>query len=215
MRNLKFAWLFALGMTAFMTSCEKDDVAISASDSDQESALVDMMFLATADDSTVTSSEYSHKGKCSVTEVAVEDLSTDITDYITTNYADATINRAGTNDNTGNTYVKITLSDGTGAGLVFDADGAFVSERTRRSKGTSVEEADLPVAITDYITANYDGASIHKAILQSDETYGVLLILADETYQGVGFDAEGTFVAEFSMRNKRGHKHGPGKRGGH
>ncbi|AWV99584.1 hypothetical protein [Arcticibacterium luteifluviistationis] len=215
MRNFKFAWLFALGMMAFMTSCDKADVALPLTDSDQASALVDMMFLATADDSTVTSEEYGHKGKCSVTEVAVEDLSATITDYITANYADATINRAGTNDNTGNTYVKITLSDGTGAGLAFDADGTFVAERTRGSKGTSVAEADLPVAITDYIAANYEEATVKMAMLQSDGSYGVLLILADETYQGVGFDADGAFVAEFSMKNKGGHKHGTGKRGGH
>ncbi|WP_341226663.1 hypothetical protein [uncultured Arcticibacterium sp.] len=215
MRNLKLTWLFALGMVAFMTSCDKENVAISSTDSDQASALVDMMFLASADDSTVASTEYGYRGKCSVTEVSVEDLSVTITDYITANYADATINRAGTNDNTGNTYVKITLSDGTGAGLVFDADGTFVAERTRRSKGTSVVEEDLPVSITDYIAANYEGATVKMAMLQSDGSYGVLLILADETYQGVGFDAEGAFVAEFSMKNKGGHKHGPGKRGGH
>lgn len=211
MRNLKFAWLFALGMMAFMTSCDKQEVAVSSTDTDGESALLDMMFLATGEDSTEATSSSSHRGKCNVTEVAVEDLSATITDYITANYAEATINRAGTNDDNSNTYVKITLVDGSHAGLVFDADGAFVQERMRGSKGTSVDAADLPAAITDYISANYDGSSVHKAVLQSDGNYGVLLILADETYQGVGFDADGVFISELTMKNKRGKKHG--KRG--
>jgi hypothetical protein len=165
-----------------------------------------MFFLATSADSTGVMR--GKKGHCNLTEVAVADLSATIKSYITTNYAGATIDRAGTNAEIGNTIVKITLADGTHAGLVFDKDGKFLSAKTHKGKGTSVATADLPAAITTYIKANYATASIAKARLMAGGTYGVLLTLADETYLGVGFDADGKFVSEFSMKNKSGKKHG-------
>ncbi|MFT4735517.1 MAG: hypothetical protein ACI9DJ_002596 [Algoriphagus sp.] len=203
MKNVKFAWLFVLGLMITMASCDQQDVEPLAHD---ESAMLDLMFLATIEDSTNTFRN--HKGKCDLTEVAVDELSAAITDYITANYAGASIKRAGTSVEKGIYAVAIKKADETFAGIIFDLEGNFVKEKTRGPKGTAVAAEDLPSAITDYITANYDGASISKARVHEDGRYGVLLTLADETYQGVGFDADGNFVGEFSMKNKRGKKHG-------
>ncbi|MGR3811032.1 PepSY-like domain-containing protein [Jiulongibacter sp. NS-SX5] len=205
MKQLKFALIMLFGGAFAFTSCDSLSISPDAS-ADTESAVMDLLFLASTDDSTGT--VRGHKGKCNLTEVAVEDLSAAITDYIAANYADATIERAGSNEETGNTIVKITLVDGSHAGLIFDADGNFLEEKVRKGKGESIDTADLPAAITDYISANYADATIEKARLFSDGSYGVLLLQADETYLGVGFDAEGTFVSEFDLKDKRGKKHG-------
>jgi hypothetical protein len=209
MKKIKLLGIFLLGFATLLTSCDKNDVDASV---DGESALVDMMFLATGADSTGVMR--GHRGHCNLTEVAVADLSSTITSYITANYSGATIDRAGTNAETGNTMVKITLADGTHAGLIFDKDGTFLEAKTHKGKGTEVATADLPTAITAYITANYATATIAKARVMEDSTYGVLLSLADETYLGVGFDANGAFVSEFSMKDKKGNKHGKGKKKG-
>lgn len=209
MKNFKFAFLLAFAAIIGLTSCDKSSVDAVA---DGESAVMDMIFLATTDDSTGTFR--GHRGKCNITEVAAEDLPATVTDYITANYAGSTIERAGTND-AGTYIVKIMKEDGTYAGLAFDADGSFLAEKTHKSKGTSVAAEDLPAAITDYIASDYAGATLHKARLFDDGTYAVLIIQADETYLGLGFDADGNFVAELSMKDRKGKKHGPGKRMGH
>ncbi|WP_304237881.1 PepSY-like domain-containing protein [Jiulongibacter sediminis] len=213
MRHLKFVWAFLLAAPLAFTSCESLNLGPDAAAGD--SAMLDMLFFATNDDSTGV--VRGHRGHCNITEVAVEDLSATITDYISANYADATIDRAGTNDETGYTMVKITLADGTHAGLIFDADGNFLEEKTHKGKGTAVDVADLPTAITDYISTNYADATIEKARLHDDGSYGVLILQSDDTYLGVGFDADSNFVSEFNMKDKGGKKHGKGghKGGGH
>ncbi len=203
MKNVKFAWLFVLGLMITMASCDQQEVDPLA---DDESAILDLMFLATTEDSTNTFRN--NRGKCDLTEVAADELPAAITDYITANYEGASIERAGTSTEKGIYAVAIKKADETFAGVIFDLEGNFIKEKTRRSKGTPVAAEDLPAAITDYITANYDGATISKARVHEDGRYGVLLTLADETYQGVGFDADGNFVGEFSMKNKRGKKYG-------
>ncbi|MFT5886955.1 MAG: hypothetical protein ACI9IP_003427 [Arcticibacterium sp.] len=208
MKNVKFAWLFVLGFIITMASCDQQEVDPLA---DDESAILDLMFLATTEDSTNTFRN--HKGKCDLTEVAADELPAAITDYITANYDGASIERAGTSTEKGIYAVAIKKADGTFSGVIFDLEGNFLKEKTRGPKGTPVAAEDLPSAITDHIAANYDGATVAKAFTHQDGRFGVLLILADDTFQGVGFDADGNFVGEFSLKNKRGKKFGPGKRG--
>lgn len=209
MRHLKFVLAFLIAGTVAFTSCESINPGPDAASGD--SAMLDLLFFASAEDSTGV--YRGHRGHCNMTEVAVEDLSAIITDYIAANYPEASIDRAGMNDANGYTMVKLTLADGTHAGLVFDADGSFVAEKRHKGKGTIVEIADLPAAITDYITANYGDATIEKARQHDDGTFGVLLLQADDTFLGVGFDADGNFVSEFDLKGKGGKKHGPHKGG--
>lgn len=187
----------------FMSSCNKTDL----SPLDADSAMIDLAFYATTDDSTGVLRD--HHGKCKLTEVNVEELSQTIKDYISANYPDATIERAGSNEGNGVIIVGIKKADGTFAGLMFDAQGNFLKEKTRRHKGTPVAEVDLPSNIKDYLAANYTGASIHRAFKGEEGKYLVLLTLADESFLGVGFDENGEFISEFNMKNKEGHMHGP------
>ena len=205
--------LMRLGLFAFVglfvfAACE-DNGSVSPFTADDEVALLDFMFLATANDSTNTGQPDRKRGwrggkKCNITEVAVGDLPAVITDYISTNYTDAAIDRAGTLEN-GNFVVKITKADDTHAGLIFDANGEFVEEKTgkRGSRGTEVAIDALPATITAYITANYEGSTLKKAYTNEEGKFLVVIQKADETYVGVGFEADGTFISEMSRKGKK------------
>lgn len=210
MKNLTKLGLFLLVSIFTFTACENDN-SVSPLSTDDESALLDFMFLATADDSTGTDTDRRNgwRGgkKCNITEVEVADLPATITSYITANYTGVTVNRAGTLEN-GNFVVKITKADATHAGLVFDADGVFVSEKTgkRGSRGTEVAIEDLPATVTAYITANYEGATVKKAITNDEGKFLLIVQKADETYVGVGFEADGTFISEMTRKGKKNKK---------
>ncbi len=209
MKKFKFIWVLILGTSAAFTACES--LNLNPASSDGESALTDMLFLATTEDS--SNVMRGHHGHCNLTEVAVADLPASITDYISANYANATIDRAGTVAESGNYAVAITKEDGTHAGLLFSSEGEFLAERTRKARPEPIEISELPTTVTDYITANYDGSTIKRAFQAEDGNYGVLLILSDESYLGVGFDSEGNFLGELSMKDFKGKKHGPGGKG--
>lgn len=207
MKHLKFALVLLFGGSVAFTSCES--LNLNPSSSDGESAMMDMLFLATTEDSTDVIR--GHHGQCNLTEIALEDLPAAITDYISANYPNSTIDRAGQNGNNGSFAVKITKEDGTIAGLLFNSDGGFIAEKTRGARPEPIDVSSLPSAITDYITANYEGATIHKAFQGNDGNYGVMLILADDSFLGVGFDSAGNYLGELSMKDLKGKKHGPGK----
>lgn len=204
MKNLKFLILSLFAIAIGFTSCDKSDVSPST----DESAYVDFMFLAT----TADSSKNTHNGKkCNLTEVDVASLPAAITSYVSTNYAGATIDRAGTTTE-GNYVLHVVKADGTHAGLIFDSNGAFVEVRQRKGgKGTEVALADLPAAITSYISTNYVGSTTVKAMTNADGKFGVLITKADATKLMLGFNADGSFVGELSM-NKKGGKRKGGKR---
>jgi hypothetical protein len=204
MKNLKFLILSLFAISIGFTSCDKSDVSPST----DESAYVDFMFLATTADSSKTT----HNGKkCNLTEVAVASLPATITSYVSTNYAGATIDRAGTTTE-GNYVLHIVKADGTHAGLIFDSKGAFVEVRQGKGgKGTEVALADLPAAITSYISTNYAGSTTVKAMTNPEGKFGVLITKADATKLMLGFNADGSFVGELSM-DKKGGKGKGGKR---
>lgn len=195
----KIGTFLVLSIFAF-TSCNNDGVFPA---DDDASALADFMFLATTNDTTSTGRSH---GKCNVTEVAITDLPAAVTSYITANYAGATIDRAGKLDN-GNFVVKVTKADATHTGLVFDAAGAFVSEKTHKGGkgGTPVAVADLSATIKAYIAANYAGATAEKAFTNAEGKFFVVIKKADATFVGLGFNADGSFISEMSKKRKGGH----------
>jgi len=197
-----------LGILLTLSSCDQNEVSPTTA----EVETVDLVLLATANvgnDSTATGTRNGRS--CNLTEVAVADLPAAITSYITTNYAGATVERAGTTDN-GNYILHVTIADGTSVGLIFDASGNFVSERSHKQvRGTEVAVASLPAAITDYITATYAGATVSKAMQDSQGNYMVAITKADATVVGLAFDANGTFISEVTIQGKQG---GHGKRKG-
>jgi len=209
MKKLTIITLFFVGIAAFMTSCNLDNVSPFSLGGDSDS--LDLLALASTGDSTASDTTHHRHGKHKVTEIEVSALPAAITSYISTNYAGATIDRAGTLED-GSYVVKITKADATSVGLKFDSAGAFVAEKTPKAKPTHIAVADLPAAITAYITTNYAGATIKHAVQHADGTYGVLVQKADNTMVGVGFDAAGNFTAEMTPREKgNGKKKGPKK----
>lgn len=70
-----------------------------------------------------------HHGCGGITPIDIADLPTTITDYITTNYPDADIQKAGQKTNSENYGVVLNI-DGNRVIVVFDSDGNFLFERS-------------------------------------------------------------------------------------
>lgn len=197
---MNFIWLIMIGLVVGFVSCNKNEV-----NPDDDSALMDFMFLATGNDSTGVRGPH---GKCDLTAVDVASLPAAIVTYVTTTYAGATIDRAGKTSE-GIYAIQITKVDGTKAGLIFDTAGTFVKEHSGKGKGlkgTEVAVADLPAAVSSYITVTYAGSTIEKAMKSEDGKYGVLVTKADASKVLLGFDADGKFIAELSLKGKDGKK---------
>jgi len=206
--KLQSIWMTLLGFMLVFSSCDSNEVTPSE---DLETT-VDLVLLATANAGTDSTTTGTKTGRnCNITEVAVSDLPAAITDYITANYAGATIESAGLT-NSGNYTLHVKNADGTSVGLIFDADGNFVSQKSHgKVHGTDVAIANLPTAITDYITANYSGATVVKAMMDNEGNYMVAIRNADNSVVGLAFDASGTFTSEVTMQGKPGGGHGKGK----
>ncbi|WP_138482020.1 hypothetical protein [Dyadobacter bucti] len=146
------------------------------------------------------------KGK--LTEIDSADLATTITDYISSTYPGATVKYAA-KDVSGRVVVAIVLADGTITGLLFNADGTFgreLKQHAPKAKLTRIDSTALPVAVTDYIDANYTGAAIKEAATNVDGEYYVAIKTADAVKVLI-FNADGTFNKEIDKPNKRRGRH--------
>jgi hypothetical protein len=198
MKKLKVSFLMLFGLAVLFTACNQNNVDPYDLDAGEQ-AVLDMVFLATTD--AVPADSTRSKGKCNMTEVAIEDLPAAISSYISTNYEGSTVKRAGTNNETGEFGVMVLKADGSYVGVRFAADGSFIAEHVKMGKkGTSIAVEDLPAAVTAYITATYPDASIKGARQSDDGKIGVVIQLADESHKGLAFDAEGAFTGELSMK---------------
>jgi hypothetical protein len=208
--KLKSISAFLLGLMLVFTSCDQKEVSPTAA---AESESIDLVLLATANPGNDTTATGTRQGKhCNLTEVAVSELPASITSYISTNYAGASVERAGKVDNS--TYtVHVKKADGTSVGLLFDASGNFVLAKSHKQvHGTEVAVTGLPAAITDYVSDTYAGATIVKAMQHSQGHYMVAITKADATVAGLAFDASGTFIREVTLQGKRGGGKGKGHR---
>jgi len=197
----KFILTILLSASMALYSCEKNEVEPT-----DDASLVELALLATADDGsgTATTTTTSGSNRCSLSQVAVSDLPSAITAYITANYAGATIERAG-KIQAGGYIVEVKKADGTSTGLVFDASGNFVSEKSHlKNHGTPVALADLPAAISTYIAGNYSGATIAKAMKDAAGNYVLAVKKSDGTIVGVAFDASGNFTSEVTVKGQDG-----------
>lgn len=201
--QIKNTLLLAILFAFTIISCQKEDALDTSADVEDVTDFLKMGASADATDSPAV------RKKCrDITQIDVASVRSEITSYINTNYAGASIEKAGV-DSLGNFFIKIVKADGSHIGLLFDANGNFVKELLRGHKhrrGTEIAVADLPANASAYITANYATASIHKAIKMEDSTYKVILVLADGTYQGLAFDANGNFVSTVTVKDKHGRK---------
>lgn len=146
---------------------------------------------------------------CSLTVIDVSALPAATTSYITANYAGATIKQAAKASN--GTYVVLIVTGTTPTVLQFNADGTFKMELTfKDGKGfgchggpggmeghhaTPVSVSALPGTITDYITANYAGATITGAVQGPNGGY-LVAISVNGTPKALEFNADGSFNKE-------------------
>ena len=68
-----------------------------------------------------------------------------------------------------------------------------VTKQKCKGKLTEIASADLPAAVSSYISANYAGAEVQFAGKDASGQIVVGLKLADGTHKGVLFNADGTF----------------------
>ena len=180
----------------WFVSCQKDNSDMSpAMDTDDVS--LETVANSAARFSLEADSVTTRTCKGKLTEVAVADLSTVITGYISATYPSSTLKFAA-KDESGKIVVSILLADGTPKGLIFNADGSFSAElkgHAKRAKLTEVAVANLAATITGYITTNYAGAEIKKAGTNADGQYFVGIVL-DSRVKVLLFNADGTFNKE-------------------
>jgi hypothetical protein len=159
-------------------------------------ANLNLNFSAAGDFVSVSSSGNNHSNH--ETPIAVADLLATITTYITTNYPAATITSAEKDWN-GGFEVHITTAAGVRLELNFSATGVFVvgsDSNNNHSVGTVlVIVQDLIANIKTYITANYAGATIKEAHLESDGSYDVTILTATGAKLKLTFTAAGVFVS--------------------
>lgn len=159
-------------------------------------ANLNLNFSATGDFVSVSSSGNNHSNH--ETPIAVADLMASITTYITTNYAGATITSAEKDWN-GGFEVHITTATGVRLELNFTAAGVFVigsdSNNNHLAGAVSVIVTDLIANIKTYITANYAGATIKEAHLESDGSYDVIILTSAGARLKLNFTATGVFVS--------------------
>jgi|GEM_PF-1200108 len=140
-------------------------------------------------------------------EVTIDSLPTAAVDYLDANYADATIDVILFIQNDSITQYHV-LIKGVGA-VIFDQDGNFVELRTPPSRDcgdfTDLDVADLPTAVTDYITANYPDATIVGARTGTIDDVAQIHVLLDEIGVLI-FDQDGNFLdlKTCGMNRKRG-----------
>ena len=210
MKNLKVLILGLFCATVGFTSCE--NLGLSPASTENDSAYVDFMFLATADSS--SNFGHHHDKKHNMTEIEASALPGAVTTYISTKYVGSTVKRAAKSDS-GKYAVHIVLADNTHRGLLFDANGVFLKEVLGKANGGSkIDITSLPTAVTSYISTTYVGSTLNAARQSDDGKYGILITKADGTKIMLGFDSAGVFLNELSLNCKgigKGMDKGKGK----
>ncbi|TDD99743.1 PepSY-like domain-containing protein [Flavobacterium cellulosilyticum] len=159
-------------------------------------ANLNLNFSAAGDFVSVSSNGNNHSNH--ETSIEITSLLADITTYITTNYAGATITSAEKDWN-GGFEVHITTAAGVRLELNFSSIGAFVvgsdSNNNHGPEMMAVIVKDLIANIKTYITTNYPGAIITEAHLESDGSYDIYITKTSGTKLKLSFTIAGLFVS--------------------
>jgi hypothetical protein len=151
-----------------------------------------------------TKGNHHHNHADHQTPVAIADLATNITTYITTNYTGATITSAH-KESDGSFDVLITTAAGANLNLNFSAAGEFVSVSSngnnQSNDETPIAVADLLADITTYITANYPAATITSAEKDWNGGFEVHITTAAGVRLELNFTAAGLFVVGSDSNN--------------
>lgn len=141
-----------------------------------------------------------HGSKGNLEQIALTDLPAAITSYITANYAGAELKTAA-KDSTRGYLVMIVVSDQSKT-LLFNTDGTFNKEVTKPLRGnyTEVAVADLPAAVTSYVTQNYAGSTLQKAAKNANGEWVVWVKTSDGKLVALLFGADGAFKQILKQR---------------
>ncbi|NID13616.1 PepSY-like domain-containing protein [Fibrivirga algicola] len=126
-----------------------------------------------------------------------------VTDYITANYAGATLVRAGTKTDAAGAitqYEVIITLNNVQYELEFDGAGKFLKQETEdgHQQGTAVAQSALPAAIGTYLNTTYPGYAFVQASSRSSNgsvTSYVVDITSNGASYDVLFDATGVFIS--------------------
>ena len=122
--------------------------------------------------------------------IAIEDLPTAITDYVSANYPAAIITEAELEDNG---TIEVELDND--IELYFDSDGniLYIDEENESENGeTPIPLSAVPTDITDYVGVNYPTLVIVEVEVQSNGDYEVRMNNGVELH----FNANGDFLYE-------------------
>jgi hypothetical protein len=191
----KVLFLMTALVGVFLASCGKQDVLSPASDD-----IFATLEVSAARTAAVTDTVTKQKCKGYITSIDPASLPTAIVNYISTNYAGATVKFAGT-DAKGQFVVGVSLN-GVETGLLFDANGAFLKTLEhygRKAKLTELDITTLPTSITSYVTANYATFAIKRAGKDADGNILVAINDGGTNHKILFFDANGVFKQELEM----------------
>lgn len=182
---------------ATLTSAHKEsDGSIDVFITTVDGANLNLNFSIAGDFVSVSSNGNNHSNH--ENQVAITSLLTEISTYITTNYAGSTITSAELDWN-GGFEVHITTAAGARLELNFTSAGTFVvgsdSNNNHDSAEVSVLVQDLIASIKTYISTNYTGATITEAHIESDGSYDVNITTATGTKLKLYFTTTGVFVS--------------------
>ncbi|HRG68365.1 MAG: hypothetical protein JNL65_12815 [Saprospiraceae bacterium] len=187
-----------------MASCQKETDTSDLNSQDQALNGITITDLNTGESTTALELGQRHRPErdSSCRKIPIDSLAPSILDYIAVNYPGATIKRAGSGK-AGKIVVIIQLADKSLKMLLFDAGGNFVSELSpkdhrKHGKGkhlTAVDITTLLSDITNYIDANYAGASVERAGLTDDGKF-VIAISFNGKRKLLLFDENGVFIKE-------------------
>jgi hypothetical protein len=220
----------AIAAVMGLASCQKD-ITLSAADSAaiqaavaQTQAIAVSISAATPGDSIYVVNTCSRVSKKDT--VAFSSLPSSVTDYINTNYAGYTAQKAFSIKDASGTlqgYVAIILFNGNPVGLKFDASGNFVQVLEQREgrdllgsghhNGGCFQNRDgkqrdtvaisaLPSSITAYFASNYAADTLVRAAKTRDSGY--IVLSKNNGLFATIFNASGSFVSRVELPAQKG-----------
>ena len=202
-----------------VTGCNKEASSNNGTGSSTSTTAASAVVIAVAASTTSTDSVYIMQ-QCSNGQkrdsISAANLPAEITTYLDSNYAGYSFNKAfAVTDSTGaiQNYAVVIFYNNKPVGLLFSADGSFIRVLEQREPGDmhndgwhqggrfcnrdsllndTVALANLPVAVTTYLSTNYPGDTLLKAFKNADSGY--VVISADNGLFATVFTASGSFV---------------------
>ncbi len=220
---------YALSATFLFASCQKNEDAVSASDTSTSTIAVAATASGSVSVSGATDSVYLVQ-PCKAGEkrdsIAEADLPAAVSSYLTANYSAAAFSKAFALKNSASVvtgYVVVIYYNDKPVGLQFDSAGNFVKVLEQREKGDlkgsgwhhggrfenrdgkgkdSVALTALSSSITSYFATNYAGDTLVKALKNRDSS--IIVVSKNNGLFASVFKADGSFVGRSPLPSKPG-----------